>query len=113
MSVNITVPTPQTPGHPRRQYLAMRFYEKLNGKEMSSEGYVEMMRFMSSFLTDEEERKQSDKDIMASPIWELSEEQQNQILQAVMGGGSNEIPPQPQNPEPIATPLKEENLTTP
>lgn len=95
--LTINVPTKESPGFLRRMYRATQFQESIKAG-VTPEVIAQMIDFVAEYVVcDPPEKK-------IEALWDISENQFNEILSAVMGGGANESPLQQHSHEPTATP---------
>jgi hypothetical protein len=95
--LTITVPTKDSPGFLRRMYRATQFQESMKAG-ITPELVAQMIDFIGEFVAcDPPEKK-------LEAMWDLSENQFNELLAAAMGGGATESPLPPHSHELIATP---------
>jgi hypothetical protein len=81
--IEFHVPKPDEGGYPRRLYLALKHQEMLGKwgtKEMTHEVFEEMMDFLCEFVVSPE-----DKDEAKEALFDATEDQFNELLEAVMG----------------------------
>lgn len=80
------IPGPDAPGFLRRQRQALEFSQKLTGNP-SPETLDSMVEFLAQFVTEPEEH-----DAKIDALWEASENQFMQLLNALRGETDDENP---------------------
>lgn len=92
MTVKIVFQPPDknTPGYLKRQKKALQFQRELGGSDPSPEALDLMVEFLADYVT---EPKGRDKAVAA--IWEASESQWNDMMNALRGvGDPAPVPPE-------------------
>lgn len=83
----VNVPGKDSPGYLRRLHNASQFQVKIK-----TEGFTpELVNAMVEFLADYVE---GDREEAKSLLWDCSENQFNDLMSAVSGGGAEQVPPQ-------------------
>ena len=95
--LTLNVPTKESPGFLRRMYRATQFQEKIRAG-ITAELIAQMVDFISEYVTCDPPENKIDA------LWDVSEDQFNELLAAVTGGGAKESPLPPSNPALIAMP---------
>jgi hypothetical protein len=83
----LTVPGKDSPGFLRRLHKAASFQERIKTEGISPALVVGIVDFVSDYIEGE---KESVKDM----LWDCSENQFNEFMSAISGGGAEVIPPQ-------------------
>lgn len=92
--VNFQVPGKDSPGFMRRLYRAAKFQERVKEEGFTAEIVEDMINFLSDYI-------EGDKEQAKVYLWDCTENQFDELLGAVSGGSTEQIPP-PKS-EPIAT----------
>lgn len=85
MQLVIKIPDKNTPGYPRRIHRALSFQKRMK-EEVSAELFEEMINFLAEYV-------EGDKTQAKESLWDCTEDQFNEIITAVLGGGASEVPP--------------------
>jgi hypothetical protein len=80
--LRFTVPSKEAPGFLRRQREALRFVEMLKARdEITAETFERIVDFLLPFVT-----APQDRDTAREALWDMSKEQYDLFLDAVIGG---------------------------
>jgi len=90
MKLVLKVPDKETPGFFRRLAKATKFQEQIKSEGVSSELVNSMVDFLADYV--EAESKETAKEL----LWDCTENQFNELMVAISGGGKAEevVPPQ-------------------
>lgn len=83
----INIPTKETPGFARRLYKAANFQERVKSEGFTPALIEGMIDFLSDYI-------EGDKEQAKLYLWDCSESQFSELLGAVSGGSTEQIPPQ-------------------
>lgn len=86
VTINIRTPDKNTPGFARRLYRAAHFSEQMK-TGFTPSLIEEMIDFLAEYI-------EGDKAAAKEYLWDCSETQFNEMISAVSGGSSDEIPPE-------------------
>jgi hypothetical protein len=86
MQVSIKVPNKNTPGFARRLHRAAGFQERVKQGEFSALLVEQMVEFLSDYI-------EGDKAEATEYLWECTEVQFQEMIGAVSGGSTEQIPP--------------------
>lgn len=88
MEIIFKVPDKTTPGYLRRAKKALEFSQKL-GDTTTPELIDEMVEFLVDYVSSPTER-----DAKIEALWDVSEDEFSNMLNALSGGGASTVPPE-------------------
>lgn len=88
MDIKIALPGKDKPGYLRRQRKALQFSQAFEAKQVSPELLDGLVEFLVDFVVEPADRDQA-KEL----LWDASEEQFTEVLNAISGSGESSVNP--------------------